>query len=142
MVTVLRKEYPEIADIIAERIKKTLPEEKLDDLCHISEIVETFKRDKGICLVSWTNRKSNYNRELLIAVMLMFYHPEKLLQLTTSRSKFGMLKQLSKLIGSSQPILSGDLANAIVAFKAYDKFRKEVYRIYEIIKTENNFFTT
>lgn len=144
MVAVLRKEYPEIADIITEKIKETLPDERLTDLSNIEKIVSTFKKIKGIQLESWTNGKGRtnitYERELLIAVLLLFYDPEKIMQLVRRNTVPGVLKQASCLIGTSQEVLSMSTPGVIVAFKAYEGFREEVYRIYDLIRIENNFF--
>lgn len=144
MVAVLRKEYPEIADIITEKIKETLPDERLTDLSDIEKIVSTFKKIKGIQLESWTNGKGRtnitYERELLIAVLLLFYDPEKIMQLVRRNTVPGVLKQASCLIGTSQEVLSMSTPGVIVAFKAYEGFREEVYRIYDLIRIENNFF--
>lgn len=144
MVAVLRKEYPEIADVITEKIKETLPDERLTDLSIIEKIISTFKRIKNITVENWTNRKGKtnitYERELLIAVLLLFYDPEKIMQLVRRNTVPGVLKQASGLIGTSQEVLSMSTPGVIVAFKAYEDFREEVYRIYDLIRIENNFF--
>lgn len=144
MVAVLRKEYPEIAQVITEKIKDTLPEERLTDLSNIERIVATFKKIKGIKVDSWTNGKGRvnitYERELLLAVLLLFYDPEKIMQLVRRNTLPGILKQASALIGTSQEVLSMSIPGVIVAFKAYEDFREEVYRIYDLIRIENEFF--
>lgn len=144
MITVLRKDYPEIASSISDKISRTLPEQSLTDLALIDQIVASFKIEKGITEQNWTKGKSKVkitrSRQLLTAVILLFYHPEKLLQLTSSNTKSGVLKRLSSLIGTSPEILSMSVANVIVAFKAYEDFKTEVYRLYALIKEENQFF--
>lgn len=144
MVHVLCKDYPEIASVIAERIKKTLPEERLTDIKQISSIVETFKKEKSISEENWTSGKTKVKitnpREELIAVILLFYHPEKLLQLTTGKTRYGILKYLSNELGTIPEILSNSASNVIVAFRAYEPFKTEVCRLYELIKIENKFF--
>jgi hypothetical protein len=42
MITVLRKDYPDIASLITAKISKSLPERSLDDLQHIDQIVSSF----------------------------------------------------------------------------------------------------
>ena len=144
MVSVLRKEYPEIAEIIAARIKDTLPEEKLYDLSNINLIVTSFKNERGVKVEKWTNCKGKanitYERELLIAVLLLYYDPEKIMQLTKRQTVNGLLKCTANLIGTSTEILSMSIPAVIVAFKAYESFREEVYRLYELISIENKFF--
>jgi len=144
MVAVLRKEYPEIADIITEKIKEALPDERLTDLSNVEKIVSAFKKIKGIQVDNWTNGKGKtnitYERELLIAVLLLFYDPEKIMQLVRRNTVPGVLKQASALIGTSQEVLSMSTPGVIVAFKAYEGFREEVYRMYDLIRIENHFF--
>jgi len=144
MITVLRKDYPEIATLITAKISKSLPERSLYDLQHIDQIVASFKLAKGITEQNWTEGKSEIkiveSRDLLLGVILMFYHPEKLMDLTSLRTKSGVLKNLALALGTKQPVLSLRVAIVIVAFRAYEEFRLEVYRLYELIRIENKFF--
>lgn len=144
MVSVLRKDFPEIADKIAYRIKTTLPEERLYDLSNIGLIVDSFKKERGVTAENWTNTKGKasitYERELLIAVLLMFYDPEKIMQMVDRHIIKGLLIKASKLIGTTSSVLSMSVPGVIVAFKAYQDFREEVYRLYDVISIENKFF--
>lgn len=144
MITVLRNDYPEIARIISEKINKTLPEQALHNLKYIGQIVASFKNEKGINELHWTKGKSTIkiveSRELLTAVVLMFYHREKILNSSNEKTRYGVLRELRRQIGVSQEVSSKTAANAIVAFKVYENFRQEVYRLYELIKIENKFF--
>lgn len=144
MVSVLRKEYPEIAEMIALRIKKTLPEERLYDLSNIEKIITSFKRERGVTAENWTNSKGKasitYERDLLIAVLLLFYDPERILQLVNRPILRGMMKVAADHIGTSRKVLTMSMPGAIVAFKAYQDFREEVYRLYDLISIENKFF--
>lgn len=144
MITVLRKDYPEIASIITAKISNSLPERSLDDLQHIPQIVASFKNAKGITEQNWTEGKSEIkiveSREQLLAVVLIFYHPEKLMDLTSANTKSGVLKTLAGILKTQRPVLSISVASAVVAFKAYEEFRQEVYRLYELIRIENKFF--
>lgn len=144
MVAVLCKEYPEIAAVITEKIKEVLPAEQLTDLSHIKDIIDVFKRIKGIKVDNWTNGKGKvnitYERELLLAVILLFYDPEKMMQLVQKNTAPGVLKQTSKLTGASQEVLSMSVPGVTVAFKVYEDFRSEVYRIYHLIRTEKGLF--
>lgn len=146
MVAVLRKEYPEIASIITEKIKETLPGERLDDLSNIEKIVETFKRERKVTVESWTTNSTGkrskiiYERDLLIGVILLFYDPEKIMQLVRRQTTNGVMKEAAGLLGTSRETLCASTPNVIVAFRAYADFREEVYRLYELIKIENKFF--
>lgn len=144
VLAVLRKEYPEIAIQIDNKIRESLPDQRLTDLSNIEKIVSSFKRERSVIEESWTNCKGKANitheRDLLIAVTLLFYDPDKLMQLIRKHTQQGVLKQVSDLIGTSQKILSMTTPNVIVAFKAYPDFRAEVYRLYELISNEHKFF--
>lgn len=144
MISVLRKEYPEIAQRITRKIKETLPGEQLTDLSNIGKIIATFKREKQVKTDHWTNGKGKanitYKRDLLVAVLLLFYDPEKIMQLVRRNTIPGILKQASVLIGTSQEVLSMSTPGVIVAFKAYEDFREEVYRLYDLIRIEHRFF--
>jgi hypothetical protein len=59
MITVLRKDYPDIASLITAKISKSLPERSLDNLQHIDQIVASFKKVKGITEQNWTEGKSD-----------------------------------------------------------------------------------
>lgn len=144
MISVLRKEYPEVAQRITRKIKETLPGEQLTDLSNIGKIIATFKREKQVKTDNWTNGKGKdnitYKRDLLVAVLLLFYDPEKIMQLVRRNTIPGILKQASVLIGTSQEVLSMSTPGVIVAFKAYEDFREEVYRLYDLIRIEHRFF--
>lgn len=144
MVSVLRKDFPEIAEQISNRIKTTLPGDRLYDLSRIEIIIESFKKERGVTADNWTNSKGKanitYERELLIAVLLMFYDPEKIMQLVDRQVFKGLLHHASKLIGTTNAVLSMSVPGVIVAFKAYQDFREEVYRLYDLISIENKFF--
>jgi hypothetical protein len=147
MVNVLHKEYPEIASIITKKINDSLPEYSLTDLQYIDQIVTSFKKEKGITHDKWTNTvKGNPKgkvtgiREEMVAVVLMFYHPEKLIQLTKERTRQGVITQLAKVTGAPNEVLSKSATNIPLKFRAYVDFRNEVYRLYELIKEENQFF--
>lgn len=144
MVTVLRKDYPEIAEMITGKIKDTLPSGRLDDLSNVERIITSFKKIKSIEVENWTNGKGKvnitYERELLLGVLMLFYDPEQIMQFVKRNTVPGLLKQVSTLIGTTQKVLSMSTPNVIVAFKAYPDFREEVYRLYDLIITENKFF--
>jgi hypothetical protein len=144
MITVLRRDYPEIAESISEKISRSMPEQTLEDLSMIEQIVISFKKEKGIEHHSWTWRKSQVSitrdRELLLAVVLLFYHPEKIIYHAPVRVKNGIIQTLSDNLGTSRVILSQTIPSTTIAFRVYEDFRTEVYRLYELIKTENQFF--
>jgi len=142
VIDILRKEYPEIEYRIQQRIKETVPV-KLEDFDLIPLIISSFKRIKGIEYQSWTGspggrKKLNIDRDLLLGTIILFYHPEKLMQMTHDKSKHGLMVKVADELSCNRLTLSKSLQPIIVAFKAYREFKEEVYRIYELIKIENN----
>lgn len=144
VLAVLRKEYPQVAIEIDRKIRESLPDQCLTDLSNIDKIVVSFKIERGVIEQNWTNCKGKanitYERDLLLAVTLLFYDPDKLMQLIRKHTQQGVLKHVADLIGTSQKVLSMTTPNVIVAFKAYPDFRAEVYRLYELISNEHKFF--
>ncbi len=143
VIDILSKEYPEIHFTIRKRIENSIPE-KLQDLELVPQIISSFKKLKGINYSSWTNRdrekEISENRGLLLCIVLMFFHPEKVLRMTTQKTRFGVIRDIAKELNCSSTILKTSLPSVIVAFKAYRNFREETYRLYELIKIENRFF--
>lgn len=130
MICVLNREHPEIATLIKEKIKKTLPEDRLYDSEKISGVIGAFKRIRGDNV--WLNRDL---RDEMLAVVLLFYRPERLLGLQEGKiSK--LIIPLARELGVSRNVMSYHVRNAIVAFRVYDKLKKEVYKTYSEIVDE------
>jgi len=47
MITVLRRDYPEIAESISEKINRSMPEQTLEDLSKIEQIRDIVQKRKG-----------------------------------------------------------------------------------------------
>lgn len=86
------------------------------------------------------NRESSEYRKLILAVIMLFYHPDKIILSTSEKTRYGILMAVASEIECSRGMLKMRLADVIVAFKSYKEFRDESYRLYELIKTENKFF--
>lgn len=144
VVQMLRKDYPEIESKILSRIDNEIPA-KLDDMSYLPKIVDSFKCIKYANYNSWMNSVGEprnemiENRELLISVILMFYHPEKLMNLN-KKAKYILTIDVAAELGCTNYVIRKTISDVIVAFKAYRQFRDEVYRVYELIKSEHNFF--
>lgn len=137
VVDILRKEYPEIELKIRQRIDDDIPG-KVDDLSHIPEIIRLFTQIRGIddlvmAIVRYGNKEIWENIDLLLAVVMLFYHPEKVLQLTDEKAKYGVMSAISNVLQCSNKLLQRRISQVIVSFKAYKAFREETYRIYELI---------
>ena len=155
MILLLEREHPEIATSIKEKIKRTLPEKTLTDLTKISEIIDAFVKIKGKpdrWINGWTRteektgkKKGNINpvdyRELLLAVILLFYDPEVVMGLKRSnRAMTGLLIGSSKGIGCSRNTVYQSVQRAITSFKIYRSFKEEVYSLYDQIQREKQLF--
>ncbi len=143
IINVLRKDYPDINLEISEKIRQSLPEKSLNDLSQISVIIRSFLKAKGLTCFRWQNqpgqKKVTDTRELLLAVVLMFYHPEKIHGFTAREKKTGMVKALSELIECRQDIISKSMMSAVSAYRTYRNFREEVQRLYDVIKGDVKF---
>lgn len=145
VIDILRKDYPEIESRILQRIDDEVPQ-KLSDMDLIPVIVSSFKFLKGIGECNWVSttrsrEKVNDHRDLLLAVIMLFYHPEKMMMITKDKAKYGLLCKVSYCLGFDEnTILSKSLPAVIVAFRAYKDFKEEVHRVYELIKIEHKFF--
>ena len=146
MLLMLRREYPEIHQQIADRINKTLPKNKLADFNMIRRILEKFQYEKGIGHMRWNNdmkqkdREKTRFREMAIALILMFYDPEKLYNLSNSQTKQGLVKTISKEMNCGRSTISQSVYNAVAAFKNYREFKEEIIRLYDVIKNKYKFF--
>lgn len=151
ILTILKNEYPEIAKAITQLIDQTLPKSILSDYRLIPAIVTIFKKRTGITQVDWTKssqlvdttlfddqkqHKVTEIRSVLIAVMLMLYHPEKLLNVVNENARSGLLLHLSSTLKCNKPTLSYTLSNAIVYYSAYKNFRRIVDKMHRIILVE------
>lgn len=143
LLNVLHKEYPHIVEKITNDVNASLPADKLTDLSKIVLIIESFKREKNLNEINFNNedRKRGVveNRELLIAVILLFYAPHRLINIER-RERNGIVDAFSKITGTSRRILSNTIVMVVVNFKVYDSFKSEVQRLYEIINEEHKFF--
>ncbi|MDQ7949531.1 MAG: hypothetical protein AAGB30_11060 [Pedobacter sp.] len=139
LLRILHKDYPQVVERISREFKASMPENILTDFDKIPVIIEAFKVVKGLNDTSFNNdmgrRNSMENREIMLAVIAMFYHPQRLANLVM-REKGGILEAVSKAISIPKKNLSNSLANAIVRFKVYGKFRNEVIQLYNMISKE------
>lgn len=144
VIDILRKDYPEIESRILQRINDEVPH-KLSDMGLIPGIIHSFKALKGIGECNWVSttrsrEKVNDHRDMLLAVIMMFYHPEKMMMLTREHSRPGILSTTAVSLQCKSSAIRKSLPAVIVAFKAYKDFKEEVHRIYELIKIEHKFF--
>ncbi|GAA4338606.1 hypothetical protein GCM10023149_48690 [Mucilaginibacter gynuensis] len=149
-LSILHRDYPDVAGQIAQQIHSALPEQRLLDYGMLHHVIDHFKSVTEIDQVSWQQQKdrivcvlSNDDhrlckitevREMLIAVVMKLYHPERLLGYETSRVKPGLVKALADEICCSRKLLSKNFVAAITRYKAYKGFKTEVDWLYERIK--------
>jgi hypothetical protein len=157
MINVLYQDYPDIASIITDKINAWLPEQTAHDISLIENVVLDFNTELSISGIVWSNSTGRVNckfgddeirmlkitevREMLVAVVLMFFNPEKILGLSNAAASKGIVKELSRLTDCSKSQLSFDINNAISYYKrSYRGFRADVDMIYAAIKVKRNYF--
>lgn len=145
VIDILRKDYPEVDSQIRQRIDESIPS-CLTDLNLVPAIIQSFKKIKAVDYSKWESErgcnrgKVHEDRELLLAVLLLLYQPEKILKMTNVYTKHRLLSTISKEINCSVASLKMRVPITILSYKAYKEFKKEAFSIYEQIKLENDFF--
>lgn len=144
---ILRKDYPEVATAIHERISVSLPKERLTNFDHIPGIVDKFEAIRGLRKMCWKNNLSLRNRSItkmrveLIAIIFLFYHPEKVIGLTGLNAKPGLVQAIARELKCPRATISQGLRAAVADFKNYKLFRQNVHELSMIIKTELKLFS-
>lgn len=135
MLNVLVRDFPEVVDRINAKIVESMPKVVLSDTSEIEKIVNQFCKLKKISLESWSNQpgKSRITdeRELLLAVIIMFFQPERLNGLCEKRIKTGIVKELSTALNSGKQVISRSISSAISNYKIYPDFKKKVHQTYD-----------
>lgn len=149
ILNILHRDYPDVAVNINRQISQALPAYRLTDYAAISGIVKSFESAAVIAEKHWPQSefvalsltgdeqrlcKITEVREILIAVVMLFYQPERLLGLDTGCARRGLLKELAEVIDTNRFLLSHSLSNAITRYRAYKSFKAEVDWLYEQIK--------
>lgn len=165
MLSILHRDYPDVAASIHEQISKSMPAERLTDFELLPAMVNQFlisaktfdqpgilpndqvdwrtSRSYIMCVMSSNIAKRcsiTELREILLAVVLMLFHPEKILSLTSRPAKSGLIKQLSILLKCDKVTLSQSMSNAISHYKTYKSFRDDVEHLYNDIKIQAKYF--
>ena len=143
VINILKKDYPEIENRILERIKNEVPD-RLDDLNMVPKIIQSFIDIKELHYSEWTARPGQTvkpmlkDRNLLLAVLILFYHPSKILNLSSDKLKASLIIKTSIELECPKQVLKNTIADILVGFRAYKEFRDETYRVYELIKIKDN----
>ena len=156
MLNILHRDFPDVAGVISERLQTTLPKEKLEDVNLIPSIVSAFMNATAINSIDWSNSTARVScrltddehrlmkvtelREMLIAVVLLFYHPEKIFGYTNDFAKRGVVKKLWEQLKSNKVRISRDVNSAVSYYKNYKGFKKEVDHIYQQIIMAGKYF--
>lgn len=155
IVSVLRKEFPEIAKSIDEMINLKMPDFVLEDFSQMQLIKETFielfihndkiiwrnSTDRVLCRLSsdeYRLCKVTEIRDMLMAVLLMFYQPERILTFGDEKvkRKNGIVKEATSILDCYSTDVGRSLVNSITFYKSYPGFRDEVDRLYKEIKNK------
>lgn len=142
VLQILRKDYPEVDLQIRKRIDADIPA-KVDDLECIPDIIRSFIALRDIenlvaAISRYGSKEIWENVDLLLSVIMIFYHPEKLLQLTDEKLRYGVIGIIAKELQCNNKLLQRRVSQVIVSFKAYRNFKEETYRLYDMINSTNN----
>lgn len=153
MLNILHRDYPDVAGEITRQIDGVLPAFRIGDSRKVPVIVNAFNEAAGITDKDWSRHdritialsnndirlcKITEAREILIAVVLLFFHPARILGLDSGPTKPGMLKELAHITGCTKVVLSQNLGNAVTRYRAYKGFKTEVDYLYEQVKEKIN----
>jgi hypothetical protein len=142
----LQRNHPDIYQKLTDDISSTLPQGRVSDVGMLRGIVQDFcnllsfhkinwkdSRHKELCIISEGSVKEyrvTELREILLGVVLLYYHPERIHQVMPGQIKSGLIKELSKQLNVDKATLSLGANNAITYFKAYKAFNENVLYVY------------
>lgn len=140
VINVLCADYPDIASRINQKIQTAMPELILNDLSELETIIDRFCKLKGLEYDTWSNQpgqtRITNDRELLLALIIMFFQPEKINGLHYGRIKQGIVKNLSIHMNCSKEIISQSISCALDNYRIYADFKEEVDQLYETLKSK------
>lgn len=142
VLQILRKDYPEVDLQIRQRIDADIPA-KIYELEYIPDIIKSFIalreiEDLVVAISRYGSKEIWENVDLLLSVIMLFYHPEKVMQLTDEKLRYGVMGIIARELQCSNKLLQRRVSQVIVSFKAYRGFREETYRLYGVISITNN----
>lgn len=137
IINTIERFYPGIIDEVKTKLDEILPAAD-HDISKLDAIIRLFCQIKLIDMHSIQGRelKRGYPeaRKELLAVLLMFYHPQKLYGLCKEKTHYGILLKISEILGCQRNCLSNIIPEIIVHFKTYSQFKSSVTDTYEEIK--------
>lgn len=140
VLNVLCNDYPDIASRINQKIQSAMPEMILNDLSELKYIIHEYCKLKGLLYDTWSNQpgqtRITNERELLLAIVIMFFQPEKINGLHDSRIKQGIVKNLSIHMKCSKEVISQSIACALDNYRIYADFKTEVDQLYDKLKSK------
>ncbi|PPK99005.1 hypothetical protein [Parapedobacter indicus] len=141
VLNVLRRDFPNVLEQIETKIKTIIPDVTLSDFGDIRWIVDDYCLAKGVSLKAWMNvpgfKRITHHREVLVALIIKFYQPERLAGIEGSFNK-GFLLSLSRHLNCTYAVVRYSLAAALSNYNIYPAFRKEVDDLYENFKDNFN----
>lgn len=156
IINVLHRDYPEILTQINKSLNTHLPVRAFTDLTLVPAIVSEILKYKqvNLTLTDWSLQKGKKHcglnhqgelkelkfsevLELVVAVLLKLYHPDKLLGYTSQKKRGSVMHSLVQHTGFNRIRIYQISSNTIVHYKAYHSFKNEVDLIAKEI--ENKF---
>ena len=154
----LQRNHPDIYQKLQDDISSTLPSGRVNDVTLLSQIVKDFCSFLSLDNTNWKQSRSKVCcsfrvetkrdcritelREILLGVILLYYHPERIYQLMPGQIKSGLIKELTKLLNVDKATLSLSANNAITYFKAYKGFYDDVQHVYNELNLKHNYLGT
>lgn len=134
---VLTRDYPHVAKEIEQKITSSASF-RLTDLTQVPFIIKEFCKVKEIKSANWIKgngkNETSKNRQLLVAVLLKFYHPEKLYCLDDGYTFNGLIKKVSKELGINYQTTLKTFSKSVDEYNHFNgKFKAKVDSIFNSI---------
>lgn len=137
IINSLTRYYPDVLSDLEKRLNDLLPAPERD-LNKLPEIIKQYCSIREIQQESITGRSIEqafvaYRKELL-AVIIMFYQPEKIHGISKRTTHKGLISRTSDILECSGNNLSNFVNEIVVHFKTYESFYFSVTDTYKKIK--------
>jgi len=131
MLNILEKEHPKVHQNIVNRMDALGIHKHPITALNLIKVINLFLQYKQSPPPLW--QKEVTMRRELVAVMLLYFCPEKVYGLLEENSRNGLVKELKQLTGCAHQLISNDISTVLVWYKTYADFKKQITSILEFI---------
>lgn len=136
---VLSRDYPQVAKEIQQKITSDTGF-RLSNLEQVKPIIAEFCKINNIKSAKWIKgngkNETSKNRQLLVAVLLKLYHPEKLNCTDDGYTFNGLIKTVSGELGCNYQTTLKTFSKSVDQYNHFDgRFKEKVDNIYNSIKS-------